>query len=112
MVFDAFYFASYTLMISYYYTQEYKDRCDFFSHTMQIKFQKTYKKLLSSMPNGIILLDKADNQPVFYNRVVAKIIARRSGNNSNRSYALDDKKSSSSEEAKEVHIVIHNAYKE
>eukprot|EP01022_Parablepharisma_sp_SALTPOND_P018661 TRINITY_DN3085_c0_g1_i4.p1 TRINITY_DN3085_c0_g1~~TRINITY_DN3085_c0_g1_i4.p1 ORF type:complete len:563 (+),score=60.44 TRINITY_DN3085_c0_g1_i4:1464-3152(+) len=101
LVFDMFYILSYMLMSMYYYILEYKDRCEFYDKAAQVAFYHNYKKILDFMPNGIILLDKA-NMPVFYNSVVAKIIARRSGRNSQRSFALDEKKPNLEEDRKRL----------
>ncbi len=99
-MFDMFYVSSYALMSMYYYILEYKDRCEFYDKAAQVEFQKSYKKILDFTPNGIILLDKA-NSPVYYNGVVSRMISRRSGHNSHRSSAFDEKKPHS-EENREV----------
>jgi len=79
---------------------EYRDRLDFYDHLTQIDFQKSYKKLLGRIPNGIILLDKT-NTPVFYNRIISKIVAKRSGSSSQHSPNFDEQ-NPNLDEAKEV----------
>ncbi len=76
-------------MALYYYTVEVKSRFEFYDHATQIEFQKSYKKFLGRMPNGIILLDKRSNSPVFYNRIISKIIANKTGVSSTNSPSFD-----------------------
>ena len=98
-----FYVAAYFVTIMYYATMEYRDRFEFFSHIMQLEFHRSYRKLLNRLPNGIILLDK-NNSPVFYNRVISKIVAKRSGHTSQHSPDSDDP-NTSSDEQKEVFVL-------
>jgi len=76
-------------MTLYYYTQAHTARYDFYRNRIQIKFHKNYKKLLSTMPNGVILLDKT-NMPIFYNKTIGKIIAKRSGHSSLNSCSIEE----------------------
>lgn len=101
LVFDMFYVCSYFIMLLYYYTVEYKSRFEFYEHTTQLDYQLSYKKFLDRMPNGIILIDKRNNTPVFYNRVIAKIIARRRGISSSNTQSYEGSEDSL-EEAKVV----------
>ncbi len=41
-------------------------------------YQRSYKKLLKNLPVGIILFDHNEDEPIFYNRAVAKIVAKKS----------------------------------
>ncbi len=90
------------LMSLYYFAIEYQNRCEFYNHLTQIESQLSYKKLLDRIPNGIVLLDRL-NVPLFYNHVVAKMVARRSGSSSVQSVNLEEKRVNT-EEDKEVPI--------
>ncbi|MDR3548919.1 MAG: HAMP domain-containing sensor histidine kinase [Candidatus Pacebacteria bacterium] len=88
-MYDVYYIAAFSLMLLYYYTIEYKLRYDFFYHVIQGSFQKSYKKFMSHLPNGLILLDKS-NIPVFYNRVVMKMVSKKLGSASSSHKAFSE----------------------
>jgi len=88
-------------MFMYYYNQVHSHRFNFYKNYEQIKFHKNFKKLLNSVPNGIILLDKT-NVPIFKNHVVEKMIKRRSSQTSHKSDERSEERKSIKQEDKEV----------
>eukprot|EP01022_Parablepharisma_sp_SALTPOND_P028805 TRINITY_DN71772_c1_g1_i1.p1 TRINITY_DN71772_c1_g1~~TRINITY_DN71772_c1_g1_i1.p1 ORF type:complete len:729 (-),score=75.62 TRINITY_DN71772_c1_g1_i1:423-2609(-) len=71
--FDATYFFAYALLVTFFYTLEYKVRYDFFLNHTHAELQKSYRKLLEKLPNSVIVFDQ-ENNPLFYNQLVAKMV--------------------------------------
>ncbi len=72
-------------MVAYLYSQEYRQRFEFFMQSVQTNFERSYRKLLTVLPNGVIVLDRNNDAPMFYNRVVAKVVSRKLGQSSTHS---------------------------
>ena len=102
LAFDIFYFVCYSLMLSYYYTNEYKSRCDFYNHLSQFEFQQSYKNFLSRLPNGILLLDKSSNDPVFYNCFMEKLVTTKGIRIRHNSLTQEPKDETIAEDTKKV----------
>ncbi len=89
LVFDLFCVSAYGVLLVFYYASENKDRYDFFFHRQQNKANKSYKRLMKAMPNGIILLDQS-NTPMFYNQLIFTIISKHEERSFSRSPNFDD----------------------
>ena len=79
--FDIFYVLAYAFLAAYFYATEYTNRYSFYLLHQQFVFQRSYMKLLKNIPIGIILFDKSD-APVFYNRFIGGILAKKTGQSS------------------------------
>ena len=107
VVFDMFYIAGYVLLITYFYALAYKERYDFYAHRSQMESEKGYGQLLANLPNGIVLLDNANN-PVFCNQAIKKVVKRKLGQLSFSSIPQSD----SAINKPEVSMTKQSAFKE
>ncbi len=74
---DAVAILTFAIILVYGYDQEKADRIDFYSYRKQSEAHKLYKRLLSQIPAGIVILD-SERRVRFANNRVLEILPRRS----------------------------------
>jgi len=72
---DFLHLVSFAVLGLQFYGMEYRIRYEFYTKKKQVEFQKSYRKFLVNLPNGIVILDNSNNL-IFYNQAVANIVRK------------------------------------
>jgi len=73
VIFNISYLLTFGLITTFFYSLEHKTRYDFFSTHKEEEYHKNYRKLLLNMPIGILMLERKNNEILFYNKAISRL---------------------------------------